>query len=194
MPSKTKRVFLNVPTDILSSEFIVKFVFGIAGSVILASGGYVGIVAKGLTEALPPGSVVGVVPVGGLSIADAQKKVRLYWESEKTREISLTSKQIPALTGSYPVTKLGLVLDDVASVKQISFEDFKQSAARAIGMVQDNQRVPFVFRVDPQSSKFFIDKVKDNALRFPQRRSSTNLERSLGFTNRPRSLLTANPS
>jgi vancomycin resistance protein YoaR len=163
LPSKTKRVLLNLPTDILLSEIIVKFVFGIAGSVILASGGYVGIVAKGLTEVLPPGSVVGVVPVGGLSITDAQKRVRLYWESEKTREISLTSKQIPALTGSYPVTKLGLILDDVASVKQIAFEDFMQSAARTIGKGEEIQKVPFVFRVDPQSSKFFIDKVKDNA-------------------------------
>lgn len=141
----------------------MKFVFGIAGSVVLASGGYIGVVAKQLSEDLPPGSVVGVVPVGGLSVEDAQKRVRLYWESEKEREISLTSKQIPSLAGKYSVTKLGLIIDDVASVRQITFESFVDSAARAVGVGRENQKVPFVFRVDPLASKFFVEKVKQQA-------------------------------
>lgn len=84
-------------------------------SVVLAA------VVQGTEAKLKKGSVVGVVPVGGLTATEATKKLRTWWESAKLEKLTLTigDKNLPS---AYTATQLGVALDDVASVAQVPVE------------------------------------------------------------------------
>lgn len=70
------------------------------------------------SQTLKKGSVVGIVNVGGLTIPDAQKKLRVWWESVKTKPIVLVAKN-KSSRQTVTASQLGLTLDDIASISQI---------------------------------------------------------------------------
>lgn len=63
------------------------------------------------------GVVVGVVDIGGLTIPDAQKKVRLWWESARQEKLTLMLKD-QSLPVSFTPGALGVSIDDVETVSQ----------------------------------------------------------------------------
>ncbi|MFO0045706.1 MAG: hypothetical protein ACK53G_09750, partial [Armatimonadota bacterium] len=67
------------------------------------------------SQTLKKGSVVGIVNVGGLTIPDAQKKLRVWWESVKTKPIVLVAKN-KSSRQTVTASQLGLTLDDIASI------------------------------------------------------------------------------
>jgi len=100
---------------------------------VLASlGGGLTIVAAKYQPVIRPNTMVGPVAVGGLTIEEAQKKVRIWWETEKLKQLTLTcpefKKPLPPMTAS----QLGITVDDVKSVGPCEVNDFWDAASQEI--------------------------------------------------------------
>ena len=92
------------------------------GVVALSSVAIVSIVLAGVSQTvegkLKKGAQVGIVPVGGLTVEEARKKVRIWWEGVRAEPITLTIKD-KSLKQTFTAPQLGLALDDAASIAQI---------------------------------------------------------------------------
>ncbi len=93
---------------------------------------------------LRPGAFVGPVAVGGLSKEDGKRKLRLWWEAEKSREVEIRIARGRLRPLRASVSKLGLTLDDEASVSQVPLEDFWSSCRRTL------------LRQEPTASRFEV--------------------------------------
>ena len=104
---------------------------------VVASGA-VGLVlmASRYESKIKPNTRVGIIDVGGLAPADAAKKLRVWWETERRRELSLEAPNGRSKPMSVMVAKLGVRLDDMASVSSLPMDDFWGSAARSIGQAE----------------------------------------------------------
>lgn len=98
-----------------------------------------GLVGVGLTvtasrfvPTIRPNTHIGIVPVGGLTKEDAAKKLRVWWESERTKELKLTSKLIKNPLPPMTPGKLGITIDDAASVDQCELSDFWGAAQSTV--------------------------------------------------------------
>lgn len=96
------------------------------GSVVgLSSLAIVSIVLAGVSQTVEPklkkGSQVGIVEVGGLTVTEAQKKVRIWWEAVRAKPLTLKIQDRTAKE-TFSATQLGIVVDDVASVAQVPVE------------------------------------------------------------------------
>ena len=67
---------------------------------------------------------VGSVPIGGLSPEDARRKVRVWWEDAKQRELSFRSDLLKVVPPPKTPGKLGIRVDDVASVAGAPIQSF----------------------------------------------------------------------
>ena len=95
------------------------------GVVALSSVAIVSIVLAGVSQTVEPklkkGSQVGIVDVGGLTVTEAQKKVRIWWEAVRAKPLNLKIQDKTAKE-TFSATQLGIVVDDVASVAQVPVE------------------------------------------------------------------------
>src|SRR5688500_4067324 len=109
-----------------------RFLIGLS---VIAAGSAVALVlmASRYESKIRPGTRVGIVGVGALAAADAAKKLRVWWESEKVRQVSLSVKSGRKAPIKSTVSKLGLKLDDQGSVAELPMDDFWVSTARSIG-------------------------------------------------------------
>lgn len=98
-------------------------------------------VVQGAESKLQKGSQVGLVEVGGLTVAEAQKKMRLWWETAKLEKLTLTIKD-KSLKKTYTPGELGVTLDDVASVAQVPMEGL---VGQVLGS-SDVQKYPVKFK------------------------------------------------
>ncbi len=78
-------------------------------------------VVQGTEAKLVKGSQVGVVEVGGLTTLEAQKKLRLWWETAKLEKLTLTIKD-KSLKKTFTPGELGVSIDDVATIAQVPLE------------------------------------------------------------------------
>lgn len=123
--------------------------FFIFGGLALATGGVAAsIIAARYEPIIPAGTVVGVVPVGGLEPEEAAKRLRLWWDSEKANKISVTCSAIHKTYGSKRWDELGLSVDDIASINQIPLESFGENLQSQIGLNKRELKFPFVIQVD----------------------------------------------
>jgi len=123
-----------------------KFLFG-ALVVVVGAGVSLTVMAARFVPSIRPNTLIGVVPVGGLTKEEAAKKLRLWWETEKLRELTLTSDKIQKPIPSMTPGKLGIVLDDEASVAQCELRDFWESAqATVTGGGAPTQKLPLKFK------------------------------------------------
>lgn len=91
------------------------------------------LMASSYEQKIRPNTQVGIIEVGGLLPVEAAKKLRLWWETERRREIILTVANGKKPPMKEMLTRLGLRLDDVASVAELPLDDFWDSAGRTIG-------------------------------------------------------------
>ncbi|MBX3119103.1 MAG: VanW family protein [Fimbriimonadaceae bacterium] len=108
-----------------------KFLLG-ALVCVLVVGGSLTVMAFRFEEVIRPNTYVGIVAVGGLSKQAAAKKLRVWWETEKLRELSVRvdgSKKEPM---NVRLSKLGIKLDDQASVAELPLDTFGDSLKRKI--------------------------------------------------------------
>jgi hypothetical protein len=86
------------------------------------------ITAARFVPTIRPNTQVGIVPVGGLTKEEAGKKLRVWWESERTKELTLVSPLIKTSLPPMTPGKLGITVDDIASVEQCEMSDFWDAA------------------------------------------------------------------
>ncbi|HRK22681.1 MAG TPA: hypothetical protein PLX06_12770, partial [Fimbriimonadaceae bacterium] len=102
------------------------------GCVAATAGVSLTLMASRYEQKIRPNTRVGMVDVGGLVPADAAKKLRLWWETERRREVTLAVANGKKPPMREMLTRLGLRLDDQASVAELPLDDFWDSAARTI--------------------------------------------------------------
>src|SRR5688500_16350932 len=100
-----------------------RFLIGLS---VIAAGSAVALVlmTSRYESKIRPGTRVGMVDVDGLTPADAAKKLRVGWESEKVRHVSRGDKCGRKGTIKALVSKDGLKLDDEGSVAELPMDDF----------------------------------------------------------------------
>ncbi|MBN9500879.1 MAG: hypothetical protein BGO01_00715 [Armatimonadetes bacterium 55-13] len=90
------------------------------------------VMAARFVPTIRPNTQIGMVPVGGLTKEEAAKKLRIWWESERKRELNLRSDQIRKALPAMTPGKLGVTLDDQASVAQAEIKDFWEAAQATV--------------------------------------------------------------
>lgn len=80
--------------------------------------GVTGAVIQVVDRQLPERASVGQVPVGGSNAEEAAKKLRIWWEGEKTKKLTLKLRGKETVAELTP-SQLGLVLDDAATIAQV---------------------------------------------------------------------------
>src|SRR4051812_5937138 len=105
------------------------------------------IVAARFQPTIRPNTLVGVVPVGGLTPDEAAKKLRIWWESERKRPLNLVSPLIPKCLPEMRVSQLGVALDDTASVAALPMSDLISAASATVTPGQgDPTKFPLKFK------------------------------------------------
>lgn len=125
--------------------------------VLIGIGIAIGVCGIGLTvmaakheSVIRPNITVGDVSVSGLTLEEAQRKLREWWETARRAEITLTN---PALKNQIPprsASRWGIVLDDQASLSQVKVEDFWDSLGREVGIKDaPAKKFELEFKSDP---------------------------------------------
>ncbi len=114
------------------------------------------VVAAKYQPTIRPNTVVGQVPVGGLTKEEAAKRVRIWWEAEKTKELTLTCEQFKAKIPPMTPSQLGITVDDEASVAPCEVNDFWDAASQKIS--GEPTRVSFPIKYKPNGAK--VDTLK----------------------------------
>lgn len=133
---------------------------GVLGTVVAAGAAYA---AVRFEETTAPGAMIGSVPVGGLNKEQAAFRLRQWWETEKLKEIQL---KVPGSDKVYTdrASKLGIRLDDVASVEQLEFRDMWQTVQDSVQRTSNGKKVQPVFKFDESAikplKKFVTENVK----------------------------------
>ncbi|HMS54510.1 MAG TPA: VanW family protein [Fimbriimonadaceae bacterium] len=117
-------------------------------SSIAAIGAVLSVVAARYEPRVRPNTFVGPIAVGGLLPQDAAKRLRIWWETEKHREVDLRlgTESKPIITLS--LAKLGVRLDDQASVSDLPLDEFVEGLSRNFGGNPDplREQPKFTFR------------------------------------------------
>lgn len=132
----------------------------VAGVVVGLGGGALGIGAAQHNPTYPPGTMVGPVPVSGLDSEQAAKRLRIWWDSERSQTIAISGPKVDGLPKEAKWAELGLKLDDAASVAQLQLETFWDSAGRSIGMQEAPLKVQPVFTIDTNRYERYADIIK----------------------------------
>lgn len=124
-----------------------KFLIG-ALVVVVGSGVSLTVVAARYVSTIRPNSQIGMVPVGGLTKEEAAKKLRIWWESQRTNELTLVCDKVQKPLPKMTPGKLGITLDDEASVAQCEMRDFWNSAQDTVtgGGKYDTQKLSLKFK------------------------------------------------
>ena len=106
--------------------------------------------------------LVGIVPVGGLTPEDAAKRLRIWWESERTKTLTLKCPLFGAEEPEVQMTRLGISLDDAASISRLPTEDFWGAAKDVVDRDEPAvQKFDLVFRLGNAPFKAVKDLVED---------------------------------
>ena len=108
-------------------------------------------VVQGTEAKLVKGSQIGVVDVGGLTVLEAQKKLRIWWEGAKMDKLTLTVKD-KSLKKTYTPGELGVSIDDVGSIAQVPVEGL-------VGQVLDKPEI-HKYPVKTKSTLFDLNRLK----------------------------------
>jgi len=102
-------------------------------------------IAFGQVPLIRSHTLVAGIDLGGMNSEDAAKRLRVWWEEQKHRELivhtELSNEPLPKLTAE----ELGVTLDDAASVSKLPIQEF---AAGTLGD-QANQTFAPVYRLIP---------------------------------------------
>lgn len=105
----------------------------IGASVLLTGGaGTLGIMAMNFEEKIRPNTFIGLVGVGDLTREEAAKKIRIWWENEKSRPITVEIPQSRLPAQQVTTSKLGYTVDDEKSVANLPLDSFWDSSQRSI--------------------------------------------------------------
>ncbi len=138
-------------------KFIITLIVAIAATCIA-----VAVMAFKFEPKIVPNTVVGLVPVGGLTKAEAAKKLRIWWESVKGSEIVLKSKLLGNKPLVYKTNELGISVDDAASVDTLPMDDMWERAAAAVSSNSTNvNKFDVVFKVRDDAMPRLKEDIED---------------------------------
>lgn len=116
--------------------------FLIGGLAVLgASGVGLSVTAARFVPTIRPNTQIGIVPVGGLTKEEAGKKLRIWWDSERTKQLTLKNNLIKAPLPPMTPGKLGITIDDAGSVDQCELSDFWAAAQSTVTGSQYEKKV-----------------------------------------------------
>lgn len=141
---------------------VKKWVTGVS-TVVIAGFSGLAITAANFESVIPQGTLIGVIPVGGLTKSEAEKRVRLWWESERTQTVPVVCTTLNATYGDVRLDRLGLSIDDIASVDQIPLDDFARNTARTLNLAPKGETYSLKFKIQPGSLDAFEKFVTANA-------------------------------
>lgn len=120
----------------------------LVGSILttgMVAGG-LSIVAARHLPTVHPNVYVGTVSVGGLTADEAERKLRVWWETEKTLKLAVhvpgSSIELPDQTPG----QLGVTLDDVASVARLPMDDLADDVKNVVDPSASRQVFPVDFK------------------------------------------------
>jgi vancomycin resistance protein YoaR len=138
-----------------------RFIVGLFGVIAVVAVALT-LVAARFEPKIVPGAMVGLVSVGGLTRDEAAFKLRQWWETEKVRPLQLRAAKLKGEIPPTSASKLGLALDDVASVDQLPLEDFWQNASNKItrGQPERTQFEP-QFTYNEETAAWLVELVRE---------------------------------
>ncbi len=140
----------------------MKRAFLFVGAAVLAAGSTLTLTASRYEARIRPNTSVGMVPVGGLTPEEAKRKLRIWWESEKHRELSIRLKENDSKGLRSTGPKLGYALDDEASVRELPLEDLWHAVGRVVRRDESPmQRFPIHFKRVQADTSFVAEFVRD---------------------------------
>ncbi|HRF61154.1 MAG TPA: VanW family protein [Fimbriimonadaceae bacterium] len=139
----------------------MKKFFAIAGGILALGGVWFAVVAARYQPVLRPNIKIGPVDVGGLSVEDAQRKLRLWWDTERRNPVRFEAPGLAKAPSPMTRSALGIALDDKASLAQVRPEDFWDSVQRQVGLEEAPPlQLEPVFTTNPKALKSIESFVK----------------------------------
>lgn len=132
------------------------------GVVFLAALGFLSVVAARYEETVRPNTKVGTVSVGGLTVPEAQKLLRTWWEQEKLKTLALHIDELEKDLEPARPSQLGVAFDDVATVAVLPKQDFLQDSQAKLQKTEyDEQSFEPVYKPTGYRPLELIQTIKD---------------------------------
>lgn len=111
-------------------------------------------------DTIRPNTKVGPVIVGGKTPEEAARALRVWWESEKLKKLTLTCSATKVKLPEMKPSELGVTLDDAASVAGLPMQTFSQEASAAITQsTYAEETHPLVWKTNGASLKDLETKI-----------------------------------
>lgn len=136
--------------------------FASGGLVVTAAAG-MSLVAYRYTPVYAPGTVVGVVPIGGLTPDEARKRLRLWWEDVRVQEVTLAGPVSAGFPHTSRWSRLGIRIDDAASIEPVPLEGFWDSVGRVVQQSENPLRFPVQFQIDRVPLETLAGQIKNRS-------------------------------
>lgn len=65
---------------------------------------------------------VDAIPVGGLTTDEAARQVRIWWEAEKLKKLTLTNPKLKGTLPQFKPSELGVTVDDAGTIAQLPLQ------------------------------------------------------------------------
>ncbi len=131
--------------------------------ILLVAGAGLTLLAARFEPVIRPNVRIGLVDVGGLTKEFAAKKIRLWWETERKKTFAFSSNQLQTQPAHRSLTGYGIAVDDLASVDQVSTEDFWDSLRRQVGIDEaPKKELPIIYKYDDKPLKGLKEFVEEN--------------------------------
>ena len=103
-----------------------------------------GLIAAQYEPKAPPGTKIGEIPIEGLSPDQVSYRLQEWWEQEKARPIRLSLPNGQSYEDT--ASRLGLSIDDTATVAQVDFESLWDTMRRTVAGSSERPRYDLVFK------------------------------------------------
>ncbi|MFZ4507272.1 MAG: VanW family protein [Fimbriimonas sp.] len=132
----------------------------IGAGLVVALVSFASIFAATYVPTIEQRTMAGPVPVGGLTKEAAARKLRIWWETERLNELKVSLANGVALEPKTP-GKLGVTLDDVATLAEAPMTEAMDVASKAVGQGEpQNAQLKLVFRATTANLNPILDEAK----------------------------------
>jgi len=104
---------------------------------------------------------VGGIEVGGLTVEEAERKLRIWWEEEKKKPLSLHSDKLKGQLPDMRPSELGITLDDRASIAKLPLQDALADAKAVVTREEfPEQTFETQYKLNGEPNTHFLNLVK----------------------------------